>query len=324
MEKDSRRQLDNLLGIIHVDPKLLSDFIESVERDIVVAEQKVQELHTNPKQVETIDFLYRCMHQIKGNAAILDLKLFMEEAHKAEDCINLYKTEGDKAKCGIDEFVHCLENIKTGISEINQLISKLSHIYKYFRPKRTYEVELLLRAVQNLVKNLQESTGKKAELIYNNFDGVAIPYNCRLDMKDILVQLTRNAFHHGFESAAERKKAGKDPVGKLTIETHKMDQSIGFSFRDDGRGLQLQKIRQAARESGKWKGQEIDSWKDQEVINSIFQTGVTTVTKASTAAGRGVGMDIIKKMVEKLGGNIAVDYKSGEYTMFKIMFPLKE
>jgi chemotaxis protein histidine kinase CheA len=246
----------------------------------------------------------------------------MSEAHQAEDCIQKLQNGNSKSTCNIEVLTRCLENIKSGLGEIKQLISRLSHIYKYFRPKRTYEIELLFRAVKNLIDNLQESTGKKVELIYNNFDGVAIPYNCRLDLKDILVQLIRNTFYHGIETNEERRKAKKDPVAKITIETIKTNNKIGFSFRDDGRGLQMKKIKQAAVESGKWPGAEVEQWDNQQIIKSIFQSGVTTVTKASTSAGRGVGMDIINQMVQKLGGDISVATEEGEYTEFKISFPL--
>ncbi len=241
------------------------------------------------------------MHQIKGNAAILDLKLFMEEAHTAEDCINAMKKNG-KSGCDINTFTVCIERMKEGLNDINQLISRLSHIYKYFRPKRTYEIELLFRAMKNLMQNLQESTGKKVELEYNNFDGIAIPYSCRLDLKDILVQLTRNTFHHGVETAAERKKAGKTPEAKITIETFKTENTIGFTFKDDGRGLQKEQILHSIEKSGKYKKEELKSWKDDRIFKTILLPGITTTSKANTSAGRGVGMDIINQMVTKLGG----------------------
>jgi CheY-like chemotaxis protein len=322
MEKESKRQLDGLLSILHVDPKLLKDFVDSVESSIIESEEIVTKVSKKKVTQEDHEFLYRSMHTIKGNAAILDLNLFMEEAHRAEDCINAMKKTDGKFNCDLDTFSDCLNNMKDGLAEINNLISKLSHIYKYFRPKRTYEIELLFKAMKNLMENLQESTGKKVELEYNNFDGIAIPYNCRLDLKDILVQLTRNTFHHGIESLSERKKAGKDAVAKITIETFKTDGSIGFIFRDDGRGLQKEQIYRSLEKSGRFKKDELEALDDTKIYESIFLPGVTTISKANTGAGRGVGMDIIHKMVTKLKGQIDIDTEKGKFTEFKIIFPI--
>jgi chemotaxis protein histidine kinase CheA len=214
-----------------------------------------------------------------------------------------------------------LKLIRSYIEEINQLISKISHIYQYFRPKRTYEVEVLLRVVKNLIKNLEDSTKKKVELIYNNFDGVSIPYKCRLELKDILVQLTRNSFFHGIELAAERQKAKKEKLAQIVIETFNEEGSIGFNFRDDGRGLQVENIRKAALNTGKWKKSEIDSLDEEKIKDLIFVPGVTTASTANTTAGRGIGMDVIKQMVDKLGGSIRVNTETGIFTEFTICFP---
>ncbi len=322
LEEESRKQMDSLLGVLHVDPKLLKDFIESLERDIDESKKMLGNLVGSKKRNEILDQMFRNMHLIKGNAAILDLKLFMNEAHKAEEFITLLKEGNEPTEKDLKSLCQCLENIQNGVDDINQLISKLSHIYKNFRPKRSYEIELLFRAVKNLIANLEGSTGKKVELVYNNFDGVAIPYNCRLDLKDILVQLTRNAFHHGIETAEERKKAKKDEVGKITVKTFKGDNLIGFSFHDDGRGIQLSRLRNVAKRSGNWKDNEIDQWDEKQVMDTIFMPGITTATKANTVAGRGIGMDIIKQMVDKLGGKVEVNSEEGKYSEFQITFPL--
>jgi len=324
VESESRRQMDCLLGILHVDPELLTDFMDSLERDIDESKQMLTKIPQDPNADAMLEQMFRHMHQIKGNAAIMDLNLFMNEAHHAEEIITDLRKQNTFNKETLKPLCRCLENISDGVGEINQLLSQLHHIYKYFRPKRAYEIELIIRAVKNLCKNLQESTGKQVELIYNNFDGVSIPYDNRLDLKDIFVQLTRNAFHHGIESAAERKKLQKASTGRITIETFKSDDQIGFSYRDDGRGLQLEKIKKQAIKSGKWKQDEIKKWSDEKVCELIFEPGITTANSASTAAGRGVGMDVIRQMVNRLGGTISINSEPGKYTEFIISFPKPE
>ena len=324
MEKESRKRLDNLLSIIHVDPKMLRDFIESVERDLQESKLKLTAMINGDHKPEHMEFLFRSMHQIKGNAAILDLKQFMDDAHGAEELIKKLQTVKKAKKSDYASICSAFEKIEDNLNAINQIISNLQHIYQHFRPKREYEIELLVKSVKNLIENLQQSTGKKAELEYNDFDGVVIPYNCRLDLKDILVQLTRNSFCHGIEKPAVRKKLGKSPTGRITIQTFKTDTSIGFSFRDDGCGLQPDKIRQALISSGKYKNHDIANWNDDQINMSIFQAGITTAEKADTTGGRGIGMDIVKQKVEKQGGEIEIETKPDKYTQFRISFPAEQ
>lgn len=324
MEKESRKKLDSLLSIIHVDPKLLRDFIDSVERDIQESKAILSALAEGDHSPDHLEFLFRCMHQIKGNAAILDLKQFMDDAHQAEELIKQLQSAKNVKKSDYSQVCAAFEKIEQNMDAINQIISNLQHIYQHFRPKRKYEIDLLIKSVKNLIENLQQSTGKKAELEYNNFDGVVIPYNCRLDLKDILVQLIRNSFCHGIEAPDVRKKLGKSPGGKITIQTFKTDEFIGFTFKDDGCGLQTDKIRRALIASGKNKSQDIAKWNDVKIYMSIFEAGITTAEKTNTTGGRGIGMDIVKQKVETQGGKIEIDTEPGKYTQFRISFPVDQ
>ena len=118
-----------------------------------------------------------------------------------------------------------------------------------------------------------------------------------------------------------RKKAGKPQKGTIEVTTFKTDECCGFRFRDDGRGLQLKRLKDAASRSSKWKKAEIESWDDKQLQSLIFQTGITTTSQADMLAGRGIGMDIIQQMVREQGGSIDVDSEEGRYTEFLITFP---
>jgi len=321
-EEKSKKQMDWFFSIIHVDPKLLKDFVDSTEQCMTELFDNFNVLVSGKKIKPTLEAMYRCLHQIKGNAAILNLDYFMQEAHQAEEIITGLQGKTKYKPGEFEPLQVYIENFQSGIGEIKRLIAKLSQIYQHFRPKRKFEIDMLLQSIKNLITNLKKSTGKEVELVYENFDGVSIPYNCRLNLKDILVQLTRNAVFHGIESPVERKKAGKPPTGKIEVTTFKTENMIGFNFSDDGRGLQSDRIKEAAVKSGKWKKSEIDTWDDDKIRSAIFLPGITTTTQAGMVAGRGVGMDIIQKMVHEQGGTITVKSEKGKFTEFAISFPL--
>jgi len=100
------------------------------------------------------------------------------------------------------------------------------------------------------------------------------------------------------------------------------DKIFGFTFRDDGRGLQLDKLRDKARTSGHWSAEEIDSWTNQQVAEVIYKSGISTSEKAGLIAGRGVGMDLVKDKIDRLGGTIKINTKTGKFCEFTIKIPL--
>ena len=101
---------------------------------------------------------------------------------------------------------------------------------------------------------------KKATLDYEKFEPDVIPSAHRKLMKDILIQLTRNSLSHGIEAAESRKAAGKSETGKITLVTRRTDNGIELVFRDDGHGLQIEKLKKKAIESGKYTAEEVAKW----------------------------------------------------------------
>ena len=95
-----------------------------------------------------------------------------------------------------------------------------------------------------------------------------------------------------------------------------------LKFKDDVRGLLLDKLREKAKEQGKWSPDEIKKWDDQKLTEIIFIPGVTTSEQATMTAGRGMGMDIIKNKVTKIGGKINITTKEGLFTEFDIILPI--
>jgi len=134
----------------------------------------------------------------------------------------------------------------------------------------------------------------------------------------------RNSVYHGIESSEERKESGKNPIGRIEISSFKENGSFGFRLRDDGRGIQVSKLREKAIQSGKWSEADIKNWSDKEAADIIFQTGISTLESANLVAGRGVGMDLVKEKIENLGGEVILNFLEGQGCEFVISMPLKQ
>jgi len=141
-------------------------------------------------------------------------------------------------------------------------------------------------------------------------------------IKDPLTHLVRNSVDHGIELPADRVKAGKDRVGRLILRAFHEGGQVNIEIVDDGAGLNRDRIRQKAVERGLVAADHAARLSDREIFNMIFLPGFSTAAKVTNVSGRGVGMDVVKTNVEKIGGTVDVHSKPGEGTTVRIKIPL--
>ena len=141
-------------------------------------------------------------------------------------------------------------------------------------------------------------------------------------IKDPLTHLVRNSVDHGIESPEDRKKAGKDPAGRLILRAFHEGGQVNIEITDDGAGLNLERIRRKAIERGVVTADQAARMQDRDICNLIFLPGFSTAEKISNVSGRGVGMDVVKTNVEKIGGTVDVHSTAGQGTTVKVKIPL--
>ncbi len=313
-----KKQMELAFNILHVEPFLLREFMEGAKTEL----NHIDRLLKNSKNINeyslTLEEIFRSIHLVKGNASLLDLKFFVNQAHEFEEKIIKIQEKKNIEGSDFSLLVIKLNKIQKTISEISDLIERIKNIHTHFRPKRQYENDLFVQSLQNLAKKTASDLNKNVNFTHKDFDLGCIPYNSRLLVKEILIQLIRNSIYHGIEDSSERKKLKKNTSGTIKLSSFGDDDFFGFKVRDDGRGLQINKLRQEAKSSGKWRNDEIDKWTDEQLIEVIFLQGISTSQKANHLAGRGVGMNIIKEKLEKSGGRIEVEFKENKFCEFMI------
>ena len=141
-------------------------------------------------------------------------------------------------------------------------------------------------------------------------------------IKDPLTHLVRNCIDHGIESSEMRKQAGKSATGTLKLRAFHEGGQVNIEISDDGAGLNAERIRQKAIERGLVSAQQSSRMPDRDVFNMIFLPGFSTAEKVTNVSGRGVGMDVVKTNVEKIGGTVDVQSTAGKGTTVKIKIPL--
>jgi two-component system chemotaxis sensor kinase CheA len=141
-------------------------------------------------------------------------------------------------------------------------------------------------------------------------------------IKDPLTHIIRNAVDHGIESPADRLAQGKRVEGTIRLRAFHEDGRIDVEISDDGAGIAPERVRQRALAHGLITGEHSQWLSDHDVIKLIFRPGFSTAEKVTNVSGRGVGMDVVKTNVEKIGGTVDLQSVSGRGTTLRIKIPL--
>jgi two-component system chemotaxis sensor kinase CheA len=142
------------------------------------------------------------------------------------------------------------------------------------------------------------------------------------EISDPLIHIIRNAVDHGFETTAERKAVGKPEHGKLILEAYQESNHIVIEITDDGRGIDPERIKAKALEKGLLTEDDLQRMSNRELLRLTLMGGFSTAEQITKTSGRGVGMDVVKRNIEKLNGTVEVESEPGQQTQVRLKIPL--
>ena len=212
-----------------------------------------------------------------------------------------------------------MQVLRTDFRRINETFATLSDaLQKSIMSIRLVAVGNILQRVPRLVRDVAAASGKEIEV---KIEGEKIEVDKSLvDLLEApLTHMVRNAADHGIEPGDVRAASGKPAAGKINVSVVEMPNSLSLVIEDDGGGLDLDKIQRKAVELGiVAEGQRLTQ---DDIVNFLFQSGVSTAEQITDVSGRGVGMDVVKRMVEEAGGTIHVSTTRGQGTRFEVVVP---
>lgn len=216
-------------------------------------------------------------------------------------------------------------------SDNHELAKKVSHTSKIVRElqdigmsMRMVPLKATFNKMARLVRDVSRKVGKNVHLVTEGED-TEIDRNLVNIINDPLVHMVRNAVDHGIESPEQRAQSGKPEYGTVQLLAYHSAGSVVVEIRDDGQGLNRDVLLAKAREKG-LIGDSADSnertFTDREVFNMIFEPGFSTAQVVTDVSGRGVGMDVVKKNIESLRGQVEIKSEYGRGSVFKMSLPL--
>ena len=186
---------------------------------------------------------------------------------------------------------------------------------------RVVPIGMVFNRLPRVVRDVSQAQGKQVSLKTSG-DDVRIDKSLLEILIEPLMHMVRNAVDHGIEHTEQRKQAGKPALSELHLSARQSGNSLLVEMRDDGRGLDCEKIRQRALKNGLATEAALTAMDERELFNLIFLPGFSTSEQVTEVSGRGVGMDVVKTRVLQVGGQIEVQSRPGRGTTFILKLPL--
>lgn len=205
------------------------------------------------------------------------------------------------------------------IAGLDNLSQHLRELQESVMAMRAQPVKSVFARMPRLVRELSGQLGKEARLVVTG-EATEIDKTVVEQLSDPLTHLIRNSLDHGLELPADREASGKPRCGEVRLNAEHRSGRILIEVSDDGRGINRKKVWAKAVERGLVDGSVSPT--DEEVDNLIFAPSLSTAESVSNISGRGVGMDVVKRNIQSLGGRISVESREGQGTKFTLSLPL--
>ncbi len=224
----------------------------------------------------------------------------------------------------LTQFSSTIEETKTR----NSVLERLELLERHIRDMqdsimsiRMVPMDSIYSKFPKVVRDISKKLGKKVEFKHYG-DNVEIDKAMIEGLTDPLMHIIRNSLDHGIETAAERELTKKPEVGSISISAEQANGQMIITIEDDGKGINFEKVAQKSLEQGQIDENQYNTMTDNEKALLIFGAGVSTADQITDISGRGVGMDVVKTNIHKLGGAIKLDTHAGIGTTITIMLPL--
>lgn len=277
--------------------------------------QRLAELQAALLALETWEAEWRKLRP----QALANAPAHSTDAAEAAQSLRSYLTAHD---AHLRQAVTALSDLRRRLQADNRRMAQLLQgLENQVRHTRMLPVATALGAFPRMVRDLARESHKQVNLVIEGADA-EVDRTLLEQIKDPLTHLLRNAVDHGIEPPTQRQAANKPAAGTITLTTAQRGDRVLLTVTDDGRGIVPQIVRDAAIRRGILTAAQAANLDSQGMIGLIFRPGFSTADQVSQLSGRGVGLDVVRRNVEHLGGLIEVESQAGRGTRFQIQLPL--
>lgn len=309
-------------SVLRVDSKRIDYLLNLVSETVITKaafNQTAAQMSDIQVQFQTIDAAYRekirrmfdqlpqYLEEIQSGVSVREVK--QNIAAEFGDVVNYFDSFESSLKNLTVKFRSSTQNLGRIAGELQEGVMKI----------RMVPINQIFSRFPRVVRDLQRDLNKKVNLVIEGED-TELDKTVIDDLLDPVMHCVRNSVDHGIEEPSVRLAAGKPEEGTLLLKASNEGNQIIIDIGDDGAGINVEKVKNKAIEKGLIHPNK--KLTDQEAYQLIFMPGFSTAAKISNVSGRGVGLDVVKTMIEKLNGTVSVSSEPGKGTKFTIRLPL--
>src|SRR5438270_906043 len=301
--------------------QLLPGFVDESKEIVDRCTQHLIELEKR-HDPERFDDLARGLHTLKGSSATLGLEELSNFAHRMEDVVLPLRGKAVALPGALAaEARALLMGVQRALgSDGEEAADIVAAMEEELKAICTLPVRTVLDPLRRSVRDLCKQAGKLAKLSIVGGE-VSLDRRVLESLRGPLVHLVRNAVDHGLEVPNVREERGKHREGIVVVRVEQQGNMLFIEVSDDGNGLDLALIKQAARELSIVPGVELDAMAPAQLHQLIFRNGFSTRRTVTEVSGRGVGMDVVRSQIQALQGHIEVQSTPGQGTRFTLTLP---
>ena len=304
---DSKR-IDNILNLVS-EAVINKATFNQISSSFIEIQNELQNSETLFKEkLKTLfDELPHYMEDIQKNKSVKDVKKEINE--KYDDLFTVFDTFEASFKQTVGTFKSTAANLGRNTGDLHEAILRI----------RMVPISQIFSRFPRLVRDLSKSLNKKIKLVIEGED-TELDKSVIEELLDPLMHCVRNSLDHGIENPEIRLAAGKPEEGQILLKASNEGNMIVIEIADDGAGIDIDKVKNKAIERGVIHPSK--NLSDVEAYNLIFEPGFSTAKEITNISGRGVGLDVVRKEIEKLNGTVTVDSTPGQGSRFVIKLPL--
>ncbi|WP_051377870.1 type IV pili methyl-accepting chemotaxis transducer N-terminal domain-containing protein [Derxia gummosa] len=321
--KRAASEVGVLLNLLRAEPRALAGYLDDTQARLEQINDDLRERVGEDDPRRLIQGFCRVLHGIKGEAAALGLDMFETMAHEFE---RLLLPLRDAPRLDADALLSIPVRLSAFLERI-ALVREMTARIQQMHPRDAAPAETVAPVtpldvasqLERVARNVADDQNKWLNLAIDLDSLAPLPAPLRGELRDITVQLVRNAVSHGIETPDERRARAKPATGLIEVKARALPDCYELVVRDDGRGMSPAAVRAALLASGRYGEAELAALDDREVLMKVFEAGVSTAAdRADGHAGHGIGMDLVRDRLARLGAGLRCSTRENEFTQFTV------